>query len=333
MAAVLSAELVKALTQAAPEGVATHVDLSALSRWRIGGTAAAVVEPASIDEVAAVMRVLSHHPVPRLVIGETSNLLFDDAGFDGVLLRLGARLSDWTINGTNMRVHGGGLVPQLVKAAAEAGLSGIVHAAGVPGTIGGLVCMNGGTQRKGIGEHVVSVTIVDEQGSIQQLTRADLNLAYRHTSLQDRSVAIVEVELALEPGDPATLIAEIHAILAQRAAKFPLDLPNCGSTFLSSPTMYATIGPPGRVIEDLGLKGLSRGGAQVSMKHANFIVNNGGATAADVLWLIDEIRRVVKARTGFVMDCEVRHLSAQGKLQPAHEAVARLGRPSGLPTR
>lgn len=317
----LSTDLAEALNAAVPGGVRLGVDLSALSRWRIGGLAAAVVAPSSAIEAAAVMRLMADRPEPLVVIGETSNLLFDSRGFEGVLLLIGPRMSRWGFEGSRVWAEAGASVPALVRAAAEAQLGGITHAAGVPGTIGGLVLMNGGTQRKGIGDNVISALVADQDGRLHAVDQHNFGFAYRTSSLQGRTAAILEVELALEPGDPVALTTEIDSVLAARAAKFPLDLPSCGSTFLSDPSMYAIVGPPGKAIEDAGLKGVRQGGAQISERHANFIVNRGGATDRDVLWLIALIRSTIAARTGFTMGCEVRHVSRGGRLRPAHEAA------------
>ncbi len=313
--------LVDALIDAVPGGVSLHVDLAAMSRWRIGGWAAAMVEPASATEAAAVMSLMADRSEPLVVIGETSNVLFDSRGFDGVLLRIGPRMSRARIEGNHVWAEAGASVPALVRAAAQAGLGGIIHAAGVPGTIGGLVVMNGGTQGRGIGDHVIRGLVADEQGELRTVDRSEFNFAYRRSSLQGRRSAILELDLELERGDPVVLVSETEAILANRAAKFPLDLPNCGSTFLSDPQMYSIVGPPGKAIEGVGLKGVRRGGAQISDLHGNFIVNLGGATDCDVLWLIALIRTTVAARTGFIMDCEVRHLSPDGKMFPAHKVA------------
>lgn len=314
-------DLVEALSDAVPGGVRLEVDLSAESRWRIGGHAAAIVEPSAATEAAAVMRLMADRPEPFVVIGETSNVLFDSRGFDGVLLRFGQRMSRWSIEGSRIRAEAGVSVPALVRAAAQAQLGGITHAAGVPGTIGGLVLMNGGTQRRGIGDHVVRALVADQRGDLHTVGQREFGFAYRSSRLQGRTAAILEVELELEHADSTELLNEIESVLAERAAKFPLDQPNCGSTFLSDPRMYPIIGPPGKAIEDAGLKGMRRGGAQISDQHANFIVNLGGATDKDVLWLIAMIRSTVAARTGFAMECEVRHLLPNGLVRPAHQAA------------
>lgn len=318
---MLAVDLASTLRDAVSDQVQFDKPLDTISRWQIGGRAAAIIEPSSPREAAAVLRIMAERPEPVVVIGETSNILFDSRGFNGVLLRIGSRMSQWTIEGNRVHAQAGVSIPFFVRTVAKAGLGGIVHAAGIPGTLGGLVLMNGGTNRKGIGSHVISAQVIDERGQLYNVSQEQFGFAYRTSSFQARTAAIVEVELELERGDPSALLAEIDYILSERAKKFPTNLPNCGSTFLSDPAMYEFIGPPGEAIEEAGLKGISHGRAQISDQHANFIVNLGGATDSEVLWLIALIRSTVNARTGFKMNCEVRHLSPDGRLRPAHEVA------------
>lgn len=321
MSVELSAALADDLSQAVSGSIRFDVPLSEESRWRIGGRALAIAEANSPAEAARVMRLMRDEDLPLVVIGDTSNILFDSAGFHGVLLKIGPRMSRFAIEGTRVWAEAGISVPALARSVAEAGLTGMEHASGVPGTLGGLVLMNGGSQRKGIGSVLTSALCSDMDGRLFTLTREDFGFAYRSSSLQGRQVAILEAELELVADSPATVIAAVEAVLAERRDKFPLDLPNCGSTFLSDPAMYSVIGPPGRAIEEAGLKGVRHGGAQISELHANFIVNVANARDDDVLWLISLIRRTVAERTGFTMNCEVRHLSAAGQLRPAHETA------------
>jgi UDP-N-acetylmuramate dehydrogenase len=326
---MIDTALIGALTEASPAGVRTDVALADITGWRIGGRADAIVDPATAEEAAAVMRVMSGRPEAFLVIGETTNLLFDSRGFDGVLMRIGPRLAQVRIDGSRVTAQGGARVPELVKLCAEQGLGGIVHAAGVPGTIGGLALMNGGSRRKGIGSHIAGVLVAELDGHLRRFGRDELSFAYRRSNLQGTGSAILAVELELQPADANAELAEIDEILSERAAKFPLDLPSGGSVFLSDPAMYKSIGPPGRAIEEAGLKGVRVGGAQISPRHANFIVNLGGATDDDVLRLIARARGAVRARTGFAMDCEVGYVTREGALLPAHEVAEERWRDDG----
>ena len=300
-------------------GLRRDVLLAPLVRWRIGGPADYLLAADSAEALSQALRTAHAAGIPVFMLGDGSNMLMDSRGFRGLILKLGPALSRVRQEGARLICGAGVWAPHLALVMSRAGLSGIEHTAGIPGTLGGLVLMNGGSQRKGVGSHVAALTIVQADGAIRRLTRDELSFDYRQSSLQGTGAIITEVELELEPGDPARIRREMIDILASRRAKFPKKLPNCGSTFLSNPKMYETVGPPGRAIEEAGLKGATIGGAQVSHLHANFIVNRGGATSDEVLGLIAHIRQTVFERTGYKMDCEARFLSAEGEERPAHD--------------
>lgn len=293
--------------------------LSELARWRIGGPADVVIRPRSTADLSDIMARLHALDLPCFVMGEGSNMLFSSAGFRGVVVQIGDAMGDMAVRGGTVTCGAGAWVPMVARRLARHGLSGLEHIVGIPGTLGGLLVMNGGSQRKAVGAHVRAVTVIDRHGTVHRIDRERLDFSYRHSALQGRNLVVTEVELALAAGHSATIRNEMISILAARRRKFPKNLPNCGSTFLSDPEMYHTMGPPGQVIERLGMKGLAIGGAQVSPLHANFIVNRGGATSDEVLALVAHIRDMVRKETGFVMDCEVRHLTEHGDERPIHE--------------
>ena len=292
--------------------------LSRHNSWKIGGPADLFIEPDNSDQIAEVLRFAHGNDIPLVVIGQGTNLLFDDAGVRGIVLKVGERLADLQISGNLIVAGGGAWVPQLARQSMQAGLSGLEHCIGIPGTLGGLVMMNGGSQRKGIGENVVSVTVVDKAGSLKQLSQSECAFSYRHSALQGTGCIVTGVELNCPHGNVKKIRQEMLADLRNRRQKFPRKQPNCGSVFLSTSAMHATVGPPGKVIEDAGLKGLRVGNAEVSQQHANFIVNLGGASSRDVLSLIKQVRQRVREQIGFELDCEVRYVSPQGKIIPAH---------------
>lgn len=295
--------------------------LSAHTTWRIGGPADLLVEPENPAQVARVVAYTREQALPLVVIGQGSNLLFADAGVRGVVLKIGGRMGRIEIDGARILAGGGTWVPGLAVRAMRAGLAGFEHIVGIPGTLGGLVLMNGGSHRRGIGENVVRLWTVEPDGSSAVLDRESCQFGYRQSALQDRGAVVVRVELRGEPGDPRRIRAAMLADLRERRGKFPRKQPNCGSVFLSSAEMHATVGPPGKIIEEAGLKGLRSGGAEVSRQHANFIVNRGGATATDVLALIGRIRREVRRRIGFELCCEVRYVDPAGQIRPAQLAA------------
>ncbi|MFO7811674.1 MAG: UDP-N-acetylmuramate dehydrogenase [Pelovirga sp.] len=300
--------------------------------WQIGGPADLLIEPEDKTQVVEIMRFVQLQQLPLVVIGQGTNLLFDDAGVRGVVMKIGSRMSSINIDGTRIVAGGGAWVPQLARLAMCTGLGGLEHCIGIPGTLGGLVMMNGGSHRHGIGEHVVSVTIVDQDATIHQLSAAECQFDYRYSALQERGAVVVEVELECPAGDLADIRREMLLDLRERRRKFPRKLPNCGSVFLSSSAMHASVGPPGKIIEEAGLKGLRCGGAEVSRQHANFIVNRGGATSADVLQLISRIRSEVRKQLDFDLRCEVRYVSPTGEICPADQVADRMFRPDGATT-
>jgi UDP-N-acetylmuramate dehydrogenase len=306
-----------ALEALCPGGVARDVDLSQISQWRIGGVADVVIKPASTDEVANVMRWFATHGIQPVVIGLTSNLLFDDAGLRAPCIQIGGRMAQITVTGQSVRAQAGTWVPGFARRLMQEGLGGAEHICGIPGTLGGLICMNGGSQRKGIGTHVVSVASVDRAGVVHNRDAAACDFDYRSSVFQTNDEIITAATLQFSAGDSSAIRAQMRDILASRRKKFPRKEPNCGSVFKSNPAMYAEIGPPGAAIERLGFKGMRVGGAQVSPRHANFIVNTGGATAADVLTLIHRIGDAVEAATGYRMAAEARFVSADGVISQA----------------
>ncbi len=303
----------------APSSIFTDALLARFCTWKIGGPADVLVCPASVEEVQLVAQYAHGHCVPLVVIGGGSNILFDDAGYRGIILRIGENLAgfDMTPDGF-VRTGAGVWTPGFVRRVTQAGFGGCSHAIGIPGTIGGLVVMNGGMYHKGIGEQLVEATVVRTDGSIQNLSRTECAFAYRSSALQKIDGVLVAASFQYAPGDKKELRREMLRTLNVRSRKFPRKLPNCGSVFLSNPSLYETVGPPGKVIEEAGFKGQRCGEAEVSQMHANFIINTGQATSADVLCLISKIRASVFARTGHKLQCEVRHLPPTGSMQQAH---------------
>jgi UDP-N-acetylmuramate dehydrogenase len=317
---LVSENLIKALEGVAPDCVKRNVPMCDISWYKIGGIGAVVVEPDSTQSAAAVMRCLKEYNALYTVIGTASNILFDDAGYRGVLIKI----ADNNFNEISfeedgiVRVGAGVWVPTYVRNVIKRGYEGCVHAIGIPGALGGLIIMNGGSLRKGIGEQLVDVTIIDKDGGIKILNQKDCVFGYRSSALQKMDCLVTCATFRYEHGNRDILRKQALDLLVERGKKFPRKLPSCGSVFLSYPEMYDIIGPPGKAIEDLGFKGKTQGGAQISPMHANFIVNIGGAKALDVLNLIHQCRAAIMERSGFDLKCEVRFLPSEGELCQAH---------------
>ncbi|MEH6713881.1 MAG: FAD-binding protein, partial [Paraglaciecola polaris] len=220
-----------------------NVLLSDITRWKVGGVAKILIEPNSVSGLSALLKIFHAEGIPKLVVGSTSNLLFSNEGLNIPLIQIGGALSDVKIKGNKVVCESGIWVPGLARLLASNGLSGLEHICGIPGTLGGLIYMNGGSQRKGIGSHITSVTTIDDNGELRVYLNNECGFAYRASTFQSKNEIIVSCELELTPKDPKEIKREVLSILRSRRLKFPNKLPNCGSVFVSDPAMYADYGP------------------------------------------------------------------------------------------
>jgi UDP-N-acetylmuramate dehydrogenase len=294
--------------------VRADAPLAALTTLRVGGPARALVTAERDADLAAVGRVCRAERLPWAVIGRGSNLLVADRGFPGVVIVLGRAYRGIEVVGEHVRVGAAEPLPSLAVRLADAGFAGFAWACSVPGTIGGAVRMNAGAHGGEMADHLVEVELVRLTTGTRETWPVDtLGLRYRHSELPDDAV-VVAATLALARGEPAEVRAEIDAIRAWRRRHQPLNEPNCGSVFTNPPD-----GSAGRLLDEVvHAKGLCRGGARVSERHANFIVTRPGATAADVHGLILELQQRVEAATGIRLRPEVTVL---GDLGPGEEGT------------
>ncbi|MEQ6888254.1 UDP-N-acetylmuramate dehydrogenase [Halomonas sp. CS7] len=300
-----------------PSGFERNTSLAAISKWRIGGDADILLRPQSVEELAKLRSWFHQNSIPHLIIGSTSNLLFDDEGLRVPCIQIGERMSGIHIAADKVYAQAGAWVPKFSRRLMNSGLTGGEHVCGIPGTIGGLVYMNGGSQRRSIGSNIVSVESVDSKGDIITREVDECEFSYRNSVYQRTEEVITSALFDFNIGERHSIRKNMLSILAERKRKFPRGQPNCGSVFKSDPDMYADIGPPGKVIELFGLKGKRVGKACVSSQHANFIVNEGGAKSADVLNLIKEISNCVVRESGYRLESEVLYVDPVGKLMPA----------------
>lgn len=308
---------IRDLERICPGAVVRDVSLASISRWRIGGIADVIVRPFSIQQVQNLCRYLQNNTVPYVVIGATSNLLFSDDGLRAVCIQIGGNLAAVSVNGMNITVQSGAWTPGVARRVMQAGLTGAEHTCGIPGTMGGLICMNGGSQRKGIGENVLEVLSVNHEGKILHRKQGDCGFGYRASVFQGSTEIIVEVSLRFPLATDKRIVRrKMLEILRSRRSKFPKQWPNCGSVFISNPTVYQDYGPPGAIIDRMGLKGLWHGGAQISECHANFIINRGGATARDVIELVSIVSRRVHEVTGVSLSSEIHFIKPDGCVVP-----------------
>lgn len=289
------------------------------SSWCIGGPADILIEPYSVEQIINIVKYSQFEKIPLVVIGNGTNLLFCDDGVRGIVIKLGDNFSKYIIKDKRVYAEAGILTPKLVNILSNQGLSGIEHAIGIPGTLGGLVFMNGGSGRKCIGDVVKKVWVVDRNGNLKTLSKNECDFSYRKSSLQDSGYIVYNVEFECEYMDKNLIKIEMNNILHKRKQQFPVDLPNCGSVFLSDSILNKIFASPGKLIEDAGLKGFRIGDAQISEKHANFIVNLGKAKALDILTLVKYTRKVVNEYSGNWLKSEVKYVEEMGEIKALHE--------------
>lgn len=283
------------------------VPMRKYTSWRAGGNAEHMYQPADIADLQAFLRALPADE-PLTAVGLGSNLLVRDGGLRGTVLMLHGALNELRLETDNM-IYAEAGVPgaKLARFAASHNLHGAAFFAGIPGTLGGMLAMNAGCYGSETWEKVERVQTLNRQGEVRMRTASDYEIGYRHVALQGTGFPLHQDEffvaalLKFEPGDGDIARQEIKALLDKRMASQPLNLPNAGSVFRNPPKDHAA-----RLIEQCGLKGKRIGGAQVSEKHANFIVNTGDATAADIENLIAEVKETVLKQTGIALHPEVR---------------------------
>jgi len=299
----------------------TDEPLSRHCTWRIGGPADVLIEPTSWAQLAALLRYAEENGIPAAVIGKGSNLLFDDCGVRGVVIVVGWALSRLEIHGSTIQAEAGISASRLAHTVGLAGLAGLEHIVGIPGTLGGLVVMNGGSLRRAIGDAIVRVQTINRRGEQRILRGDECEFAYRRSRFQQEDAIITEVTLKLAAGDKAQVLPQMREILRERRRRFPMTLPSCGSVFKGDVELLRKFGPPGAVIESLGFKGTRIGDAVVSSLHANFIVNVGAARAHDVLELLRLIRRRAFDHLGHTMTCEAKYVAPDARVRPLDEAL------------
>ncbi|MDD3238970.1 MAG: UDP-N-acetylmuramate dehydrogenase [Lachnospira sp.] len=283
--------------------------------FRIGGPAAVYVTPQTKEQLAEAIYLLQQSKVPYEVIGNGSNLLVADQGFAGVIFDMSQYFTGYKIlhdhcntavdksNRVYVSVQAGMMLGRLGKELAGYSLAGFEFATGIPGTIGGAVMMNAGAYGGEMKDVLVNATVMDKTGEIKVLSNEELELGYRTSIIAKEGLIVLEAVLALEPGNQTEIQEKIADFAGRRREKQPLEYPSAGSTFKRPEGYFA-----GKLISDAGLKGFTVGGAQVSEKHAGFVINIGGATAADVIALTDQVCDKIYELNGVTLELEVRKL-------------------------
>ena len=285
-------------------GCACLIDepMSRHTTFRIGGPADRFLTVESREQLAGLLPALESEKIPWLLLGNGSNLLVSDKGIRGAVLTLGGEFAELALlpDGKIVRAGAAVMLSSLCAFARDNGLSGLEFAWGIPGSVGGAAYMNAGAYGGEMKDVLQSVTHMTPGGEIVTLPAAELELSYRHSRYSGKRDVILWAEYLLEPGEKSDIAGKMDDLIGRRKEKQPYDMPSAGSVFKRPAGGYAAA-----LIDECGLKGKQVGGAQVSPKHAGFIVNTGGATCEDVLALISEIQKTVKEQTGILLEREV----------------------------
>lgn len=275
-------------------------ELSVYNTFRVGGRASCMVFPSSLKEIQNVLGFVSAHEIPFLVLGRGSNALISDEGFSGMVMSIGNRLGDFRIEGNRVKAQAGTPLPMLANKTADSGLAGLEFAAGIPGSVGGSVRMNAGTGDGDIGGVIGEVISVQVDGQVKRRGRKDLEFGYRKSEFQGNGEVVAEATFILQEEDPEKVRERIKVNLDYRAKTQPLAIPSAGSVFKNPPDDSA-----GRLLEYSGCKGLRIGAAAVSRTHANWIINEDGASAIEIWRLVSLMRGRVLDRAGVRLEIEL----------------------------
>lgn len=276
--------------------------MSAHTTFRVGGPAEYYACPKR-EQVAAAVALCREHGVPWYVIGNGSNLLVSDQGIPGLVIELGRECAQVEVRGNTIKAQAGALLSVAAAEAAKHGLTGMEFASGIPGSVGGAVVMNAGAYGGEMKQVVAKATILTKEGAEKELSLEELDFGYRHSSIPQMQGIVLDAEFALREGDVASIREQMAKLRRKRSDKQPLEYPSAGSTFKRPQGYFA-----GKLIEDAGLRGYRVGDAQVSEKHCGFVINRGGASAAQLHQLICDVQEKVRAQFGVELKPEVRFL-------------------------
>ncbi|KRN63318.1 UDP-N-acetylenolpyruvoylglucosamine reductase [Pediococcus inopinatus] len=280
--------------------IMSHEPLSKYTNTKTGGPADYLAFPKTVVQVNELLTWANQQQMPLTIVGNASNLIVRDGGIRGLTIIL-TQMKEIKVSGSQVVAQAGAALIATTEAAYQAGLTGIEFAAGIPGSVGGAVFMNAGAYGGEISEVVSEAQVLTRKGQIKTLTNHELDFAYRHSSIQDYEDIVLSATFNLAPGNADQIRNRMDELNRLRASKQPLEYPSCGSVF-KRPTGYFT----GKLIHESGLQGFQIGGAQVSQKHAGFIINVGGATATDYLDVIHHVQGVVFEKFGVHLQTEVR---------------------------
>lgn len=294
--------LIDALSQFESCRITEQAPMSAATTFKVGGPADLLIDLPNAAATMVAVRACRENNIPYLFIGKGSNLVVGDKGFRGAVLRLDSQKAEpLLLDNDCIYAPAGMSLRRLCVFARDHGLTGLEFAYGIPGAVGGAVYMNAGAYDGEMSQVVESVECVTNEGTLTTILADDLRMAYRHTALMEWNYVVTGATLQLKKGDKEEIWAKMQDLMSRRHEKQPLEYPSAGS-FFKRPVGYFA----GKLIQDAGLKGFTVGGAQVSEKHAGFVINRGGATAADLVELRDRVQEKVYAEFGVHLETEVR---------------------------
>ena len=271
--------------------------------FRVGGPAAYFVTPQTAEEVAEVIEACTQENVPYYIVGNGSNLLVSDKGYDGVIIQIYKQMSRVEVKGREIYAQAGALLSMVAKRALDTELAGFEFAAGIPGTLGGACVMNAGAYGGEMKDVLKSVTVLDKDGNVKKLAKDELELGYRTSVIAKKGYIVLDAVMELKEGKAEEIKALMDDLKERRITKQPLEYPSAGSTFKRPEGYFA-----GKLIQDADLRGFQVGGAQVSEKHCGFVINKDGATASDVMELMRQVSDKVYDKFGVRLEPEVKRL-------------------------
>lgn len=271
--------------------------------FRVGGPAAYFVMPRTAEEVAKVTELCAQENVPYYIVGNGSNLLVSDKGYDGVIIQIYKQMSRVEVKGHEIYAQAGALLSMVAKRALDTELAGFEFAAGIPGTLGGACVMNAGAYGGEMKDVLKSVTVLDKDGNVKKLAKDELELGYRTSVIAKKGYIVLDAVMELKEGKAEEIKALMDDLKERRITKQPLEYPSAGSTFKRPEGYFA-----GKLIQDADLRGFQVGGAQVSEKHCGFVINKDGATASDVMELMRQVSDKVYDKFGVRLEPEVKRL-------------------------
>ena len=288
------------ITVVGEENIRFHEPMKKHTSFRTGGEAATFIQVENKEQLKKVLYYLRKTEHEYFVLGNGTNLLVSDRGYDGVVIQIGSKMSAIRVDGNRIYVQAGALLSQTAKQALDAGLTGMEFASGIPGSVGGGIVMNAGAYDGEMESIVESVTVLNEDGEFMVLDHDTMEFGYRSSIIKNRPFIVVEAVLKLEQGDKDSIKEKMDDFALRRRQKQPLEYPSAGSTFKRPEGYFA-----GKLIMDCGLRGYRIGGAQVSEKHCGFVINAANATSEDIAELMAEIQERVKEKFGVQLEPEL----------------------------